>query len=322
MRSMKVEYRRLNLQSIDFDDTTFVFSYGFSLSLLREAIEKIGIINPPLVQEVTDNRHRIVCGYKRLLICRDIGIKELVGAVLNAHIEDRDAFLISLYDNLSHRVLNIVEKSIIIRKLQNYYSDPLIVKSFLPLLGLNPHEHVLNRTLSLLTLDEKMRDAVLSGILDGEAALKLISFSNKDRVSIFELLSKLRLSKNRQTEVIENLSDIMKRDGCSVSDIFNSKDLNDILESKDLNIPQKGERVRRFVRRLRYPKLVKAEEEFVQMKKELKLGGSIKLNHPPFFEGDRYSLQFQFGSIDELKDHLKKVDSIKGSKRMKKLIEG
>ncbi|MDY6857242.1 MAG: ParB N-terminal domain-containing protein [Thermodesulfobacteriota bacterium] len=322
MKNMKLEYRRLNLQSIDLDDMTFVFSYGFSLSLLREAIEKIGIINPPLVKEVTDNRYRIVCGYKRLLICREIGTKELVSVVLNDHIEDRDAFLISLYDNLSHRVLNIVEKSIIISKLQNYYSDQMIVETFLPLLGLNPHQYVLNKTLSLLTLDEKMRDAVLSGILDGEAALKLINFSNKDRVSIFEVLSRLRLSKSRQTEVIENLNDIIKRDGCSISDIFDSKELNVILDSKDLNTPQKGERVRCFIRRLRYPKLVKAEEEFIQMRKELKLGDRIKLNHPLFFEGHRYGLQLKFGSIDELKDHLKKIDSIKDSKRMKKLIEG
>jgi hypothetical protein len=319
---MKIEYRRLDLRSIDLDDTTFIFSYGFSLSLLREAIEKIGIINPPLVKEVSDNRYRIVCGYKRLLICRDIGIKELSSAILNDHIEDRDAFLVNLYDNLSHRVLNIIEKSIIISKLQNYYTDPTIVKSFLPLLGLNPHQYVLNRTVSLLKLDEKIRDAIIFGILDEGAAFKLMNFSKKDRALVYEVLSNLRLSKNKQTEVIENIYDIMKRDGCSALSIFDSKELNDILDSKDLNIPQKGERVRRFFRRLRYPNIVKAEEEFIKMRRELKLGDSIKLNHPPFFEGDRYSVQFHFGSIDELKDNLKKIDSIKDSKKMRKLIEG
>lgn len=322
MKNTKIEYRRLDIESIDLDDTTFVFSYGFSLSLLREAIEKIGIINPPLVKEVLDNRYRIVCGYKRLLICRDIGIKELDGVVLNDHIEDRDAFLINLYDNLSHRVLNIVEKSIIISKLQNYYSDPTIVKSFLPLLGLNPHQYVLNRTVSLSKLDEKIRDAIIFGILDEKAAFKLMNFSKKDRASIYEVLSNLRLSKNKQTEVIENIYDIISRDGCSALSIFDSKELNDILDSKDLNTPQKGERVRRFVRRLRYPNIVKAEEEFIKMRRELKLGDSIKLNHPPFFEGDRYSVQFQFSAIDELKDNLKKIDSIKDSKKMRRLIEG
>ena len=125
-----VEYKQLDLKSIDLTDTTFVITYGFTLTQLKKSIEKIGILNPPLVKKKSEEQYRIVCGYKRLLVCQDIGIEKLRCAIIRQKIEDKDTFLTSLYDNISHRGLNPVEKSITTSKLQKYYSDEVIVKKF------------------------------------------------------------------------------------------------------------------------------------------------------------------------------------------------
>ena len=317
-----VEYKQLGLRSINLADTTFVISYGFSLSLLKESIEQTGIINPPLVKKGAGDKFFIVCGYKRLLVCQYIGIEKLRCAIMGQNIEDKDIFLTGLYDNLSHRILNPVEKSITISKLQKYYSSEVIVRKFLPLLGLNPHYSVLDRIKPLSGLDAKIKDAVVDGRIDEGVATKLLNFSKKDIELLFQLLSALRFSKNKQNEVIDNLYDITKRDVCSISGILDAKELRDILADSSLNIPQKGNRVRYFIRKLRYPKVVKAEKDFLEIRRKLNLGEDIKLTPPPSFEGDRYCIEFQFGNMDDLEKNLKKIDSIKQSKEFKRIIEG
>lgn len=319
---MNVEYKRLDIKSIDLTDTTFVISYGFPLSALKESIRKIGLINPPLVKKGQSEGYRVVCGYRRLLVCREIGTETLMCAVTGHNIEDRDALLISLYDNLSHRDLNPIEKSIAVGKLQSYYPEGIIVKDFLPLLRLNPHHSVLRKTRYLSRLNGEMKDAVVAGTLDEGAAIKLLNFSEKDRMLVFELLSKLKLSRNKQNEVIDNIDDITRRDECSVSSILDSKDLKHVLDDKNLNIPQKGRRVRDVLRGLRYPKIVNAEKDFLEIRRGLDLKEGIKLTPPPFFEGGKYSIDFQFGTIDELEENLKKIGSIKHNKGFKRAIEG
>ena len=318
---MNIEYKRLDLRSIDLADTAFVISYGFSLSILKESIEKMGVLNPPLVKKGISEQYRVVCGYKRLMSCKDLGKEELTCAVIDHNIEDRDTFLISLYDNLSHRELNPIEKSIVLGKLKEYYPDRIIVKDFLPLLGLNPHHSVLLRLNPLSGLYKEMRDAILEGRLDEGAAIKLLNFSGKDRLSLFRLLYPLRFSKNKQNEIVDNVYDIIMRDECSVSDILESNDLKLILDDKNLNTPQKGGEVRRFLRRLRYPRIVKAERDFQEMRRELNLGDSIKLTPPPSFEGNRYTIDFQFGTINELEKILKRVDAVRYNKRFVRAME-
>jgi len=318
---MNVEYKRLDLKSIDLTDLSFVTSYGFSLTLLKESIKKVGVLNPPLVKDKSNKYYQVVCGFKRLLACQDMGKEELICSVIKQNIKDRDAFLISLYDNLSHRNLNSIEKSIVINKLLDYYPDEIIVKDFLPLLGLGPHYSVLNRYKPLKNMEKEIKDAIVAEKIDKRVAIKLFNFSKQDRALLFKFISNLKLSKNKQNEVIENIHDIVKRDECPVSSILYSKELKDSLENSNLSVPQRGTIVRRFLRKLRYPKIVNAEKNFSEIKKNLKLGNNIKLTPPPHFEGSKYNVDFQFETLDELNDKLKKISTIKNDKEFKKIIE-
>ena len=322
LRAMNIEYRELEIESIDLADTTFVITFGLSLSMLRDSIENIGVLNPPVIKEKLGDGYCAVCGYKRLLVCRDLGISRLRCAIIDHGAEDRDAFLLSFYDNLSHRQLNPMEKSMAIAGLQRYYADEFIVRNFLPLLGLPPRNSVLMRIKSLLDLDQDIKDALADNRLDEGAAIKLLNFSSQERIMLFQFLTLLKFSRNKRNEIIDTIYDITQRDECSMSDILNSKGLKDILGNKELNIPQKGKRVRHLLRKLRYPKIVKAEEDFLRIQGELDLGDDIRLTPPPFFEGERYGIEFEFGTINELEENVKKIESIKYHEEFTRAIEG
>ena len=319
---MNREYREIDLQSIDFSDTTFVTSYGFSLSLLKESIDEVGLINPPLLKERPGGTYQIVCGYKRLLVGREMGMGRLRCGILNHTISERETFLISLYDNLSHRQLNTIEKAIVVNALQNLYSVETILFRFLPLMGLSAHHSVLNRISPLIHLDKEMKDAVVEGSMDERAAVKLLSFSHEERDILFGLLLRLRFGKNKQNEIIDTIHDIVKRDGCPVSEVLDSKELREVLDDSNLNIPQKGERVRDFLRKLRYPRIAQVEEGFMEMKRGLNLGENIKLIHPPFFEGEKWRIEFQFSTTDELKENIEKLGSVTNEIEFTKAVNG
>ncbi|MFH2013295.1 MAG: ParB/RepB/Spo0J family partition protein [Pseudomonadota bacterium] len=318
---MDMEYKQLDIKSIDLTDTTFVMTYGFTLTRLKESIEKAGVLNPPLVRKKSGEQFSVVCGYKRVLASRETGIEELRCAVIPQDTEDRDTLLISLYDNIAHRVFNPIEKSIAISKLQKYYSDEDIVKRYLPLLGLSPHLSLLDRIKPLSSLDAKIKDAVVDGRIDEGAAIKLLNFSKEDIEPIFQILSTLRFSKNKQIEIIDTLFDITRRDDCSTSSMLDANEIKEILTDTNLNIPQKGSRVRYFLRKLRYPRITEAENDFLEMKGKLNLEDKIKLTPPPSFEGDRYGIEFQFENMEDMEEKLKKIDSIKENKEFKRMIE-
>ena len=56
------------------------------------------------------------------------------------------------------------------------------------------------------------------------------------------------------------------------------------------------------------PMLTQMEEEFQITKKQLDLPAGIQLRPPAHFEGNRYGLQFEFGSREELDKVLKKLN--------------
>ncbi|MDY7033535.1 MAG: ParB/RepB/Spo0J family partition protein [Thermodesulfobacteriota bacterium] len=292
------------------------------MSLLKESIDEVGLINPPLLKERPHGTYQIVCGYKRLLACREIGMGKLGCGIVDHTISERETFLISLYDNLSHRQFNTIEKAIVVNALQNFHSVETIISTFLPLMALSAHHSVLNRIKPLIHLDKEFKDAVAEGSLDERAAVKLLSFSHDERKILFGLLLRLRFGKNKQNEIIDTIHDIVKRDGCPVSEVLDSKELRKVLDDPNLNIPQKGERVRNFLRKLRYPRITQAEEGFMEMKRGLNLGENIKLIHPPFFEGEKWRIEFQFSTTGELKENIEKLGSVANEIEFTKTVNG
>ncbi|TVR87336.1 MAG: hypothetical protein EA428_13270 [Spirochaetaceae bacterium] len=55
-----------------------------------------------------------------------------------------------------------------------------------------------------------------------------------------------------------------------------------------------------YLRRRRYPELVKREQRFEELRRETTAGSGVELSAPPYFEGDSFELRFRFSSRAEL----------------------
>ena len=141
---MGFKTRKIYLNQLDVKDKTFLLSYGYDIQPLKESIGRVGLINPPIVRKKSDDAYQIVCGYKRALALKQLGVSSLQCAVLPDQRTDDECLLLNIYDNVSHRELNPIEKSIAINKLKTYYTEEDIVHNFLPALKLQPHITQLN----------------------------------------------------------------------------------------------------------------------------------------------------------------------------------
>jgi ParB family transcriptional regulator, chromosome partitioning protein len=67
---------------------------------LESSIRKQGLLSPIIVAEVPDGKFEILTGQRRFLACQRIGKKTILSAILDGHVDEDEAKVISLTENL------------------------------------------------------------------------------------------------------------------------------------------------------------------------------------------------------------------------------
>src|SRR5262249_13540394 len=155
-------------------------TYYRSYEALQASIAAVGLLNPPVLWQAVDGgRYVIVCGYQRLLACRDLQYPSVPAQVYRAAEKPAlDAFRMNLLDNLTVRTLNPVEKAMVIRRLRLVFQVPVetILSTYHRLLGLPPQRPTMDDYFNLATLPQAMQEALLREELSLESARRLTRF--------------------------------------------------------------------------------------------------------------------------------------------------
>jgi ParB family chromosome partitioning protein len=315
--------QRIPLQQIDLSDDTFSVNYLPDLGKLRSSIEQIGLIQPVLLRERKDH-YQIVCGFRRISVMKELGKSEIESKVFEEG--ERDAFQLfslSLYENLTTRGFNAVEKAIALDKLiHRFQVDPAaVVKTFLPFFSLEPNEKILNTYLSLAQMEDEIKAYVLKEEVSRSNIRKLSKLTPDNRMAVFSLISPLKLGENRLKETLTLLEEISKRNRCEGKDTVQRPEIQTILCQKELTPSQKTERIKKILTDLRYPRLNQMEKTFEKRRKDLDLPSNIALHHSPFFEGKRLRVEFQFETEEEYRNILSTLSALAEKEGFKQIIE-
>ena len=301
----KPEQQQVHFSQIDFDDQSYIFTFEPLLSQLINSIKKIGLINPPILEQTSDNSYRIVTGLKRILALGQLKINQFPARIYQSmtRVPILDLFLINFYENIGTRNLNEIEKSIILHKFIHLFQVPegSVISDFLPLLNPGATKAVLDRYLKLVYLEDNVRIAIVEDFISIDNAITLLEISRVDRQSIFNLFQRLQLGKSNQKELIRLFSEIAKISNRSMVQIVDDKAIQDILSSEKITSPRKIEHIKEVLKRMRYPSFSRVESNFQNLKKDLKLPPNIILRPPPFFEGEKYTIEFSFKNQAEFK---------------------
>jgi len=293
--------QRIPLQQIDPSDDTFSVNYLPDLQTLQSSIEEMGLIQPVLLKKKSGG-YQIICGFRRISVMKELGKSEIESRVFEEkEMDEFQLFSLSLHENLTTRGFNAVEKAIALDKLiHRFQIDPAaVIKTFLPFFSLEPNEKILNTYLSLAQMEDEIKTYVLKEEVSRSNIRKLSALTPDDRMAIFSLISRLKLGENRLREALTLLEEISRRNQCKEKDIVQRSEIQAILSQKELTPSQKTERVKKVLADLRYPKLNQLEKAFEKKRKDLNLPSNVSLHHPPFFEGRKLKIEFQFETTDE-----------------------
>ena len=315
--------QKIPLEQIDLSDETFSVNFMPDLQRLRSSIEERGLIQPVLLREKGD-RYQIVCGFRRISVYHELVNPEIEARVFKGkEMDNLGLFCVSLHENLTTRGFNTLEKAIALDKLVHYFQiDPIVlIKTFLPLFSLEPHEKILKTYLSLARMENEVKSYILEEEVSRSNIRILSHFNSEDRMALLPLFSSLKLGENRLREMLTLLEEISQRDQIRVKDIIHRPEIQAILSQKEFTPSQKTELVKKVLIDFRYPRMRQMEKGFEKKRRDLKLPPHLSLHHQPFFEGGGLRIEFQFETMEEFRSILSSLSILPEKKEFQEMFE-
>jgi hypothetical protein len=299
---MHKKLKTIQLKDINVNDPSFVVTEGRDNVALQGAIVSCGLLQPPcLWRSRPEAPYVIVCGYLRMLAVRKLGWQELSAWVFDPDTPQASLLESALQDNLPHRIFNPVETACALQRLLTCFPRDTVITEWLPRFGLSASGRVLNRFLCLCSLEQEPRAALIAGSITEASALRFSAYSAEDRLAIFALMQQLHLSAGKQSELLECLEDLSRRDKTTLRDAASTADIARVCSETTFNRVQKTEQVRNILRTRRFPRLHAVEDRFAAALKDLHIPTGIRIMPPPHFEGRTFKAEIAFTSADELR---------------------
>ncbi len=274
------------LDRISFENEAFRISEVLESASVRDSLSRIGQLNPVVLLEQAPQMV-LVCGFRRAHALKQLGKPGMLARILPPG--DREApraFELALWDNLSHRQLNPLEKARALLKLRNICGihDEKLVSLYLPALGLSSSPSVLQNYLLLNGIHEGLRQCLMEGRLTHSSLEFLGPQPMPIQEGIAALMDKIRLSASLQKKVLDLMDELSSMTGASFDAPLKEPQVLTILEDAALSPFQKGEKVYESLYRRMHPRLSRAHDRFQNQKGLLNLPGAIQINAHPFFE--------------------------------------
>ncbi len=248
----------------------------------------------------------MVTGYRRILALKELNIKEVFCFDLtDSGLTPYEILLFALHDNLFVREFNLIEKSMLINKLNELVKNSNLIYEVCSLIKINKKDYPL--ILKINMLDESIKQLVSNNVLNIKAIESLIHMDREDILLIGNFIDKLKLSYNYQLQFIDYISDISRIKKSPIYHILNDEYIQELLRDEKKNIPQKAKEFMDYMRIMRNPNISRYQYLFEKTVKELHLPSNVRILNPQFFESKGYRMEIDFNNGEELKKALSEI---------------
>lgn len=142
--------------------------------------------------------------------------------------------------------------------------------------------------------------------LGGTTLARWQAWPAADQAALFSLLQDLQCGENHLKDVLDWSEEIAARDEQTVADILEQRELRSARATPGSR-HDKLKAVKTVLRKIRYPRLTRLEENVRQAVKALDLGRAGQVSFPPDFEGDEVTLTLTVRNVHELRDVLSQL---------------
>ncbi len=285
--------------TVDLEDNTYLVPCYCDLSALVKSVEKVGLLNSPLVQELADGRMVPVAGRRRLQAAVALGLEEVNARVLPGKMPVEDGFALALWDNIPHRTFDPACMAVVVRRLFELFPREVAAREFLPVLGIPLKGPRLERLRAIGGLEHTVLEALSQGRIHEKTAAILCEVEPETRLELMELMEELRLNANKAAEIISWLFDLSVLEGRPIAELLAGEDARNILSDGDPPVQERAERFRGLIRRWKFPELVNREAEFKEWASHLPPSGRVSVKPTSAFEDPACILEIRAASKNE-----------------------
>jgi len=271
-----------------------------------------GVIHLPILLPVDEQRTKfeIVSGTRRIKFlqknlseqnpivhCRILSPEISVDKILALVLEEQ------LYSGME---MSLAEKARFIQIANNYFSDKQIFEKFGKRLQLKISKELFKNLGTLLNGPEILLEEVHYGRLQEKLLTEILRLPEIDQRNVVHLFQTLQLGGGKQRRLFSLLRDCAYGVPTSISEFLKDQSFREIMEQDQLNAPQKFQHLSTYLEQEIHPASLRAENEFTEMAKQLKLPENYSLEHTPAFEKDEVKLSIVFKDFRDCQHYLKK----------------
>lgn len=317
---MEFNERTIPCHSIDTEDHSYRISTGQELDPLSASISAIGLLQPPIVQS-KGTEFIVVSGFRRILACRKVGIQQLPVRIPSDSASRLDLATVAVADNSFQRTLNLIEIARSVSLLKPHFESAAALAKTAGILGLPTNPDFLIKAASLKSLPESIQSQLVRGHVALPTALELLALDPSSVSALSEIFETLKLSLNKQREVMTLLNEIAVLEDVAVADILRSGPVRDLLDDKNLDSVQMTQQFRSHLQKRRFPVIFKAETEMLGLIKALPLGRFWHIIPPKHFEAQSYTFKATVRNGDELRQAGKQLERIIRAPELKDIFK-
>ena len=139
--------------------------------------------------------------------------------------------------------------------------------------------------------------------LSAQTLTRWQAWDETDQHALLRLAQELQLGENHLRDFVDWLEEIVLRDGGSIAAVLNTGEIQRPLSTKQSR-NDKLKVAKEALRKLRYPRIARLEEELKAGVKALDLGRQVCISFPPAFEGDKVTFEIKVRNVKDLADSL------------------
>jgi len=317
---MRSKEKTVDLSQINFSDDAFRITTEKQVDDLMLSINHVGILHLPLLLK-KEATYTIICGFRRIEACRRLNWSKLEARVLDPDAIRLECVKYAITDNAFQRPLNLIEKSRSIEMLSDFFKDTNRLSKELSVLGLSEHPSMIKKLKGICHLSEPLQNSLLSNTISLAMVLELAGMSADDVKGFIKYFNTLKLSLNKQREIVTLVKEIAMREDKSILEVIEESHLKKILMNEDLDKNQKAHNIRIYLKQRRFPTIADIEKSYEKNRQKLNLERGFKLIPPTNFESPTYILQLSFNNITQLKGLKTALNTLMENPYLKKIVD-
>jgi ParB family chromosome partitioning protein len=176
---------------------------NIALDQLQNSIALQGLLQPIIVRMVNAEGYEVVAGNRRFAACKQLGWKRIMCHVLE--LDDRDAFEVSLIDNLEHNTLNPVEEANAYKRYVEEHGWGSVTQ-LAQRIG-KSHSYISNR-IRLLALPQEILDQIVCRRTNAGTIQEILAIQDKEqRLVVAREVIDNDLTRERVRNLVKTSSD-------------------------------------------------------------------------------------------------------------------